>query len=173
MATHSSILAWRIPWTEESSWLQSMGLLRVGHNWSDLAHIHVSLPLELPLPSCFWFLLLVGSMLRVDWMLVDQVIVWLWLFLNLITTFFSYNSRNFENWPLLHANHHWPWFPLCLSPFKLFSTLSKRSKAAGLQFSSWFLTNKDSTFLLPEPCYSQTVTNYKAETLYFAVSTSK
>ena len=33
MATHSSILAWRIPWTEEPGWLQSMGLKRVGHNW--------------------------------------------------------------------------------------------------------------------------------------------
>ena len=31
-ATHSSILAWRIPWTEESGGLQSMGLQRVGHN---------------------------------------------------------------------------------------------------------------------------------------------
>ena len=37
MATHSSILAWRIPWTEESSGLQSMGLQRVGHDWKDLA----------------------------------------------------------------------------------------------------------------------------------------
>ena len=32
MATHSSILAWRIPWTEDPSGLQSMGLQRVGHN---------------------------------------------------------------------------------------------------------------------------------------------
>ena len=30
MATHSSILAWRIPWTEEPGGLQSMGLWRVG-----------------------------------------------------------------------------------------------------------------------------------------------
>ena len=30
MATHSSILAWRIPWTEESGGLQSMGSQRVG-----------------------------------------------------------------------------------------------------------------------------------------------
>ena len=30
MATQSSILAWRIPWTEESDWLQSMGSKRVG-----------------------------------------------------------------------------------------------------------------------------------------------
>jgi len=32
MATHSSILAWRIPWTEETGELQSMGLRRVRHN---------------------------------------------------------------------------------------------------------------------------------------------
>ena len=32
MATHSSILAWRIPWTEESGRLQSMGSQRVGLN---------------------------------------------------------------------------------------------------------------------------------------------
>ena len=32
MATHSSILAWKIPWTEESGGLQSMGSQRAGHN---------------------------------------------------------------------------------------------------------------------------------------------
>ena len=32
MATHSSILAWKIPWTEESQGLLSMGLHRVGHD---------------------------------------------------------------------------------------------------------------------------------------------
>ena len=32
MATHSSILAWSIPWTEETGRLQSMGSQRVGHN---------------------------------------------------------------------------------------------------------------------------------------------
>ena len=31
MATHSSSLAWRIPWTEEPGGLQSMGVQRVGH----------------------------------------------------------------------------------------------------------------------------------------------
>ena len=39
MATHSSILAWRIPWTEEPGWLQSMGSQRVGHNWATNTHI--------------------------------------------------------------------------------------------------------------------------------------
>ena len=37
MATHSSVLAWRIPWTEKPGRLQSMGSHRVGHDWSDLA----------------------------------------------------------------------------------------------------------------------------------------
>ena len=37
MATYSSILAWRIPWTEEPGVLQSMGLQRVRHN---LAHMY-------------------------------------------------------------------------------------------------------------------------------------
>ena len=37
MATHSSILAWRITWTEETAGLQSNGSQRVGHNLSDLA----------------------------------------------------------------------------------------------------------------------------------------
>jgi len=32
LATHSSVLAWRSPWTEEFGRLQSMGLQRVGHN---------------------------------------------------------------------------------------------------------------------------------------------
>ena len=32
MATHSSILAWRIPWTDELGGLQSIGSKRVGHN---------------------------------------------------------------------------------------------------------------------------------------------
>jgi len=32
MATHSSILAWKIPWTEKPGWLLSMGSQRVGHD---------------------------------------------------------------------------------------------------------------------------------------------
>ena len=34
MATHSSILAWKIPWTEEPGRMQSMGLQTVGHDWA-------------------------------------------------------------------------------------------------------------------------------------------
>ena len=39
MATHSSILAWRIPWIEEPGGLQSVGMQRARHKWSDLACI--------------------------------------------------------------------------------------------------------------------------------------
>ena len=38
LAIHSSILAWRIPWTKEPGRLQAMGLQRVGHNWVTFAH---------------------------------------------------------------------------------------------------------------------------------------
>ena len=34
-ATHSSISAWKIPWTEESDGLQSVGSQRVGHDWAN------------------------------------------------------------------------------------------------------------------------------------------
>ena len=41
MATHSSILAWRIPWTEEPGRLQSTGLQRVGHDFTfSLSFMH-------------------------------------------------------------------------------------------------------------------------------------
>ena len=40
MATHCNILAWESPWTEEPGRLQSMGLQKIGHDWSDLACTH-------------------------------------------------------------------------------------------------------------------------------------
>ena len=39
MTTHSNILDWKIPWTEEPGRLQFMGLQRIGHDW---AHMHAS-----------------------------------------------------------------------------------------------------------------------------------
>ena len=38
MATHSSILAWKIPWTKEPRGLQSMGTQRIIHNWATNTH---------------------------------------------------------------------------------------------------------------------------------------
>ena len=41
MVTHSNILAWRIPWTEELGGLQSLGSQRVGHDLSDSAQTYI------------------------------------------------------------------------------------------------------------------------------------
>ena len=41
MTTHSSILAWRIPWTEMPGRVRSIGLHRIGYNWSDSACMHM------------------------------------------------------------------------------------------------------------------------------------
>ena len=42
MAIHSSAIAWKIPWTEEPGRLQSMGLQRVGHDWTT-SHAYVNI----------------------------------------------------------------------------------------------------------------------------------
>ena len=58
MATHSSVLAWRIPGTAEPGGLPSMGSHRVGHDWSDLAAAHMYFRLHSswkPLKSLFYF----------------------------------------------------------------------------------------------------------------------
>ena len=51
MATHSSVLAWRIPGAAEPGGLQSMGLHRVGHDWSNLAAAAAAPTDLLPPPS--------------------------------------------------------------------------------------------------------------------------
>ena len=58
LAPHSSILVWRIPWTEEPGGLQSMGLQRVGHSWTaEHAHktslLHEWIPRVLGYPPLF------------------------------------------------------------------------------------------------------------------------
>ena len=45
MATHSSTLAWKIPWTEQPGGLQSMGSQRVGHNWATSLSKEFSVPI--------------------------------------------------------------------------------------------------------------------------------
>ena len=52
METHSIILAWKIPWTEEPGGLQSMGLQRVGH---DLATKQQQQTLQVLLLLCYYF----------------------------------------------------------------------------------------------------------------------
>ena len=53
IATHSSILAWRIPWPEKPGGLQSLGSRRAGHGRSDLAHTraHMTMTRDLKLKT--------------------------------------------------------------------------------------------------------------------------
>ena len=55
---HSSILAWRIPWTEGPGGLQSMGSQRVGHDWSDLACTPTSVKGGLAMSIEMWLFIL-------------------------------------------------------------------------------------------------------------------
>ena len=58
MATQSSVLAWRIPGTEEPGRRPSMGSHRVGHNWSDFAAAAVNVK-----PVKFVYLLVAATKL--------------------------------------------------------------------------------------------------------------
>ena len=53
MATHTIIVVWRIPWTDEPGRLQSIWSERVGHNWSDLACTH-SIIKAMVFPVVIW-----------------------------------------------------------------------------------------------------------------------
>ena len=63
MATHSSILAWRIPGMEEPGGLPSMGLHRVGHDWCDLAAAAAACHYVIIKWAAFFFLLMVHKVL--------------------------------------------------------------------------------------------------------------
>ena len=65
MATHSSALAWRIPGTGEPGGLPSMGLHRVGHDWSDLAAYSVNI---IALNICLLCKLIKGSIKGCIWL---------------------------------------------------------------------------------------------------------
>ena len=56
MVTHSSTLAWKIPWTEEPGRLQSMGSQRVRHNWETSLHFHILKIKKLKISKIIWFL---------------------------------------------------------------------------------------------------------------------
>ena len=54
MATHSTILVWGIPWTEEPGGLQSMGLQTVGHDWAANTHLHACQTIQYNLFMSLW-----------------------------------------------------------------------------------------------------------------------
>ena len=70
MATHSSILAWRIPWTEEPGGLQAIGLQRVGHNWA--TNITFTIVYKIQLFCCF----VLSLMDPAPWLTLSAVCFW-------------------------------------------------------------------------------------------------
>ena len=62
MATHSRILAWRIPWTEEPGGLQSMGSQRVEHSWVTNASTFTFSSVKNASPDLYFILMLILSL---------------------------------------------------------------------------------------------------------------
>ena len=75
MATHSSVLAWRIPGTGEPGGLQSMGSHRVRHDWSDLAAAAAAALLQGLFPTQGWNPYLF-SLLHCRWILFALSHLW-------------------------------------------------------------------------------------------------
>ena len=66
MATHSSVLAWRIPGTGEPGGLPSMGSHRVGHDWSDLAAVAAVRPQRVQSVSPQWIYSILNRWVDMD-----------------------------------------------------------------------------------------------------------
>ena len=109
MATHSSTLAWKIPWTEESGRLQSMGSQRTGHDWepslSLYKYLHISDSLGhenslawfpflwMPMPFTVYLELCPGSKLTCHWyseptLVIEIILSLTWLHKNTRLLFF-------------------------------------------------------------------------------------
>ena len=73
MATHSSILAWRIPWTEEPGGLQSK-VSRVGHDWSDFVHVHTHTHTHARTNICFQIFKTIFQSLKSDFLVEIQIL---------------------------------------------------------------------------------------------------
>ena len=82
MATHSSILAWRTPWTEEPGGLQSIGLQKIRHDWSDLAHMHTLTNFI----TISYIALTIGTILNLLQTIICSFTHWFSLHKNLIIT---------------------------------------------------------------------------------------
>ena len=86
MATHSSILAWRIPWAEESGGVQDIGSQRVGYDWIDLACTQARSISEVCLSTDKHRITLLATLLATvsDYYLFTTIALFLWLVLDKI-----------------------------------------------------------------------------------------
>ena len=70
--THSSIHAWRIPWTEEPSRLQAIGLHGVKHDWTDLACMHREIIRIKKFIASYLFYYLMLVIIDIYWVYITQ-----------------------------------------------------------------------------------------------------
>ena len=99
MATHSSTLAWRIPWMEEPGRLQSMRLQRVGHDWATSLSLSV---IQVQYPVFLHILSSTGAQHRDGWNLMAAR--W-WVFFSFLS-FLRVHQLTLDGY-----NHRWLWHP--------------------------------------------------------------
>ena len=114
IATHSNILAWRIPWTEESAGLHSMGSHRVGHGWvTTHTHTHYIYCFSQDLIILFYlfgFFKSFNTSLKCD--ISSSQWRRLWLLGTLSLLFFFYIATPYQpQWPLARQVG---WAPVCI-----------------------------------------------------------
>ena len=105
MSTHSSILAWEIPWTVEPGGLYSMGLQRAGHNL-------VTKNSNKNVVSCFLYCFFMGFSRQECWMICHSLLQW---------NTFCHNS---PPWPIHLGWPYTTWFIVSLNWTRLWSIWS-------------------------------------------------
>ena len=96
MATHSSVLAWRIPGTGEPGGLPSVGSHRVGHDWSDLAGAAALCLIFISLTNmCLWVFCLGSILFGTLW------VSWTWVAISfpILGKFSTIISSSIFSWP--------------------------------------------------------------------------
>ena len=136
MATHSSILAWWIPWTEEPGGLWSIASQRVGHIWSDLAALH----LQCLRPYHLWSGVLQQSLSWSQCLLSNLILI----FHHKLVSRGSFWQTHNPNVSLLKTLRWPPWPPkLCRTTFKF------PFDPQQLHRLSFFPNNQDFPHILP------------------------
>ena len=117
MSTHSSTLAWKIPWTEDPGGLQSMGLQRVGHDWATSLSLSRLLITFLPRSNC----------LLISWLRSPSAVILEPLFL-LFPHLFA--MKRWDQMPRSQFSECWALSELCHSLL----SLSSRGSLVPLHF---------------------------------------
>ena len=101
VTTHSSILAWNIPWTEEPGRLQSMGSQRVRHDWATNTSLHVEYMYSIP---TFWRVFIITRCQKLFCIYWDDHMVFILQFINMMyhIDWFVYSEESLHSWDQSH-----------------------------------------------------------------------